>query len=218
MNPMGTADHPHDGHVFIGTVADNADPTRTRRIRIKCAQLWGNTPVNQLPWAAQQSPVGIGGNSLYGVFSVPPVGARVSFELFEGEILSPVYTGILQDINTRMTLFDTNYPNRFGWIQPDGSQFYVDNTAGTFHYTHGPSGSTVDIANDGLTTMELPGGLHVHSVKDIVLEGKNVVVHGSDTLHYDAGGNGTVITPSTRTDYVIGSTGSSTALSPPKIP
>ncbi len=52
----------------------------------------------------------------------------------------------------------------------------------------------------------------------IQLVADEIVIHARVKLASDAGGNGTSITPTTRTDYVIGSINNSVPLDPPGIP
>lgn len=61
-------------------------------------------------------------------------------------------------------------------------------------------------------------GINVVSPSAINLKAPNINIHASVSLKYDANGNGTEFTSDTRTDYVIGSTGSSENLNPPQIP
>lgn len=61
-------------------------------------------------------------------------------------------------------------------------------------------------------------GINLVSPVAINLVAPNINIHASSNLKYDCDGNGTVFTSNTRTDYVIGSTGTSEPLNPPEIP
>lgn len=61
-------------------------------------------------------------------------------------------------------------------------------------------------------------GITIVSPTQINLVAPNINIHATSELKYDCEGNGTKFTPNTRTDYVIGSTGSSEPLNPPEIP
>jgi len=87
-------------------------------------------------------------------------------------------------------------------------------------------GNTVILTQSGIAINDVTGnyismnenGISLTSPGTITLNGQNVVIHANQTLKYDADGNGTAIASTTRTDYDIGSTGSSAAISPPQIP
>lgn len=65
--------------------------------------------------------------------------------------------------------------------------------------------------DDGVTSLTITPGL-IRMVAD------TIEMHAKQTLKFDADGNGTVITPNTRTDYVIGSTNTTAPINPPEIP
>lgn len=61
------------------------------------------------------------------------------------------------------------------------------------------------------------GNLILHSPESIRLQAKDIEIHATENLWYDCLGNGTQLTPLTRTDYVIGVTGSVAPILPPDI-
>ncbi|MDE1901526.1 MAG: phage baseplate assembly protein [Alphaproteobacteria bacterium] len=61
-------------------------------------------------------------------------------------------------------------------------------------------------------------GIIVETPFDATLTGKNIVIHATDSLKIDCGGNGTSYTPGARTDYVTGATVTTSPLNPPEIP
>lgn len=62
------------------------------------------------------------------------------------------------------------------------------------------------------------GGVEVVSPAGIALSAPDVRIHATTRLHVDCGGNGFVYTPTTRDDYVTGSTGATHNLNPPEVP
>jgi phage baseplate assembly protein V len=61
------------------------------------------------------------------------------------------------------------------------------------------------------------GNLILNSPNAIRLQAKHIEIHAAENLSYDCLGNGTHFTPLTRTDYVIGATGSVVPILPPDI-
>jgi len=87
-------------------------------------------------------------------------------------------------------------------------------------------GNIIELNSAGIELADFSGnniimsaaGITIDTPETLNLTGKIVVIHANQTLKYDADGNGPVYTATTRTDYVIGSTGSSQPLNPPQIP
>ncbi len=61
------------------------------------------------------------------------------------------------------------------------------------------------------------GNLILQSSETIRLQAKGIEIHAAENLRYDCLGNGVHFTPLTRTDYVIGATGSVAPILPPDI-
>lgn len=70
----------------------------------------------------------------------------------------------------------------------------------------------------GNTIVMSSTGIAINSATNLSLTANNIVIHANQSLKYDAHGNGTEFTASTRDDYVTGSTNTSHALSPPQVP
>jgi phage gp45-like len=78
-------------------------------------------------------------------------------------------------------------------------------------------GQRVHLTRAGIVA-ETPLDATITAVGNARLTGRTVEIHADDRLAIDCGGNGLVWTPSTRDDYVIGSTGASHPLHPPQVP
>lgn len=61
-------------------------------------------------------------------------------------------------------------------------------------------------------------GIVVSSPTKIRFAAPTIQIHATSELAFDCDGNGTVIKPSTRDDYVTGSTGTTHPLNPPEVP
>ena len=70
----------------------------------------------------------------------------------------------------------------------------------------------------GNTVVLSSTGIAITSATNLTLNAENIVIHATQSLKYDADGNGTEFTASTRDDYVTGSTNTSHNLSPPQVP
>lgn len=134
---------------LLARVVENNDPLFMQRIKVVIPEkLEGG--VDDLPWLLPLHPHVAGFGTTYGVVNVPPVGAQVTVEFQNG---SPYYGLVIGSVPEKR--FDpgplkTNYPNRRGWIDPQGNYFYIDNTAGqneieVFH----ASGTRLRILNSG---------------------------------------------------------------------
>lgn len=72
--------------------------------------------------------------------------------------------------------------------------------------------------NQGQQVVFRRTGVVVSSPTKIRLTAPTIQIHATSELAYDCDGNGTVYKPSTRDDYVTGSTNTSHALNPPEVP
>jgi hypothetical protein len=73
---------------YRGFVSDNADPEKLGRCKLVVPSVLGQTATN---WALPCTPYG--GAADIGFLAVPPVGAQVIAEFFEGDVSSPLWTG-----------------------------------------------------------------------------------------------------------------------------
>lgn len=77
----------------------------------------------------------------------------------------------------------------------------TDEAPGTV-VVHGVAGQKITLTPDGKTR----------------IEGSEIEIHATNRLAIDCGGNGTVITPTTRSYYVDGSVSTTNPLHPPEVP
>ncbi len=74
------------GRSFIGVVADNKDPKKLGRCRVRVVNIFDLIPVEDIPWATPRKDV----NGNY--FNVPEVGKIVNVYFDEGNIYKPEFT------------------------------------------------------------------------------------------------------------------------------
>ena len=78
-------------------------------------------------------------------------------------------------------------------------------------------GNTVVLSSTGIAITSAIS-LSITAAQNLTLTGENIVIHATQSLKYDADGNGTEFTSNTRNDYVTGSTNTSHNLNPPQVP
>lgn len=149
MNNLQSLEGADYAQFFMAKVADNIDPLKKQRIRVLIPMVLDEDTPN-LPWVAAIQPAGLGYGANYGSMMVPRVGSWVIVR-FEGGVLTyGQCIGSTPVGETTLTDLEVNYPNRYGFRDPSGNQFYVDLTPGsvTVQFKH-TSGTRLDIANNG---------------------------------------------------------------------
>lgn len=111
-------------------------------------------------------------------------------------------------------------------VATNNQQYSIKNLGAGTVALYDMFGNTIILNNSGITLTDLSGnvmsmfasGVKITSPVAFEVDAPNVRLHATDTFKWDCGGNGPSYTPTVRTDYVIGSTGSSENLNPPEIP
>lgn len=137
--------------IFIGTVVSNADPLQIERVQVTIPGVLDQTDTTLLPWCGKERGGNMASTSSYGSFGlVPRVGDKVWVRFQQGNPLYPLYWCAPILNGQRPAQANTNYPNRYGWVDPAGNSFVVDVTPGQTtislqHFT----GTSLTINNDG---------------------------------------------------------------------
>lgn len=110
---------------------------------------------------------------------------------------------------------------------PSGYGFAFVHQTGT-NISVGPGGNTMVNAGPGLSitmtangatfTMDGSGNVTIISPGTLRLQGRDVQIHGTNSMRYDANGNGTEYFTAIRNNYVVGSASNTFNLNPPEIP
>jgi len=140
----------------IGTVTANADPEKRGRVQVETPTMTGLGI--SVPWASIVHPVKLGGSPTLSDFSVPEIGTKVLLIFPNSNPYTPLILGVMQDSSTHQSAFDTNYPNRYGKLDPNGLSVITDKTAKTVTVDH-VSGTHIDIDANGNVTVTTPGTL-----------------------------------------------------------
>lgn len=168
--------------MYRGIVADNNDPLKSGRIRIRIYPMFEKVSTNSLPWAIVADP-SMGGYANMGGANIPVVGAHVFCFFENGDYRFPVYFAgapAIQngtpDLPTEAT--GAKYPNNRVFKSKNGVVIEIDDSTGDVRYkiTH-PSGSSIELKNNGDNTT-------------IVANNHSLTVTGTCTIH--ATGNATV--------------------------
>lgn len=179
---------------WIGIVVDNNDPKKLGRVKIRIPNLMDN--LDDYPWAYPVQSIGLGGRSDSSAFSVPEIDSQVVV-VFPYDIYHPFYIGIPQTSSTHQMLFDTNYPERYGFIDKNGNYWYIDKLSGDFVFNH-QSGLKISVDKDGNLNLEVPKdkteviqgniNINVNGQANVNVTGKTTIV-SQGTIDID-GGNG----------------------------
>lgn len=141
---------------YLGTVEDNNDPEKLGRVRVRVA-VYADLATDDLPWASPL--LGSHGNSQFsGGLNIPEIGSQVRISFPSRDLTAPYYSGAELTQKSRVTLFDENYPNSYGYKDSNGNFIKIDKTAGTTHWQH-ESTTNAQVSSDGSITIAIRGGL-----------------------------------------------------------
>lgn len=136
-----------------GIVVDNEDPKKLGRVKCSIEGMFDGIDKESLPWISSWCPSGLGGGVNLSFFAVPNEGSELVIEFPYKNPYAPFYTGYWQSEKTHQTLFDTNYPRRYGWIDELDNYWFVDREEEHIKLHHS-SGTRVEIFKDGNVEVE----------------------------------------------------------------
>ncbi len=141
---------------YLGTVEDNKDPECLGRVKVRIS-LYTDFMTDQLPWAC---PIlgSCGNSSDNGGLNVPEIGSQVRVEFPSRDLTAPYYRGAELNKRNRVTLFDEDYPNTYGYKDANGNFYKVNKVQGTADFRH-ESSSNMHITPDGSIQVTLRGGV-----------------------------------------------------------
>ena len=167
----------------MAKVVDNNDPLKLERVKFRIQGLHRNTTDANLPWAIPQKQ-SIQGNNNVGSINIPSLGSEIIVYFIDD--YSVIYTGVMvRDDNTIDELTSTNYPNCYGHIDASGNKMLVDTTANTVTFTH-VSGTQIQIAQNGTTTIVSKGDINLNSQNNINLVTTNNIALSCKNFSVDA--------------------------------
>lgn len=150
------------GITFIGEVVDNADPMKLERVRVRVPDVFDGVPDEMLPWAIPKVLHALGHGGGAHSCHVPVMGSLVYIEFQNGDPHFPKYVGSPVTPAGRNAVFDTNYPNRYGFADPTGNIVYVDMKSGDIDLLHF-SGTKFHVDAGGNVTGTAVGSYSQHA-------------------------------------------------------
>ena len=141
---------------YLGTVEDNNDPEKLGRVRVRIAP-YTDFLTDQLPWAC---PIlgSCGNSSNAGGLNVPEIGSHVRVEFPSKDLTAPYYRGAELNKLNKVTLFDEDYPNTYGYKDSNGNFYKVNKKTGIIDFRH-ESSSSMQVTADGSLVVSLRGGV-----------------------------------------------------------
>ena len=142
---------------YLGFVEDNKDPEKLGRIKVRIAP-YSELSVEELPWVTPK--LGSHGNSAeYGGLNVPEIGSQVRVDFPSKDFTAPYYGGAELNNMNRMSFFDEDYPNTYGYKDSVGNFLKVNKERGTIHAQHFTT-TNVQVAPEGSIRVSLSNGAY----------------------------------------------------------
>lgn len=144
--------------LYIGTVIKNKDPLFLDRIQCDVPELYDSS-LGEVPWILPIKYCIFGQGVNYGIYGVPPIGAKAIIELQGNDPNFPIYRGFFMEeiaSNRKYSL-----PGIFGVIDPNGSELTIDTNEQIATYKH-ISGTTFTITKEGTFQVDVPQNLNIN--------------------------------------------------------
>ncbi len=140
-----------------GIVKSNTDSKKLGRLKVKIPNLLDGS-IEDLPWVYPMLPSSLGGSLNISNFAIPEVNSEILVKFPYDSIYAPFYSSRMLNKNTKEPLFDTNYPNRYGSRDSNGTYWYFDKVTKDFKFHH-VSGSEITISASG--DIQVTGTSHI---------------------------------------------------------
>ena len=165
------SDNSEFGGLLRGFVADNNDPLKLGRLKIRIEAAYGSQPVDNLPWAWPCFPYG--GMPEMCAYAVPEVGAGVwvMFQNKDGQpdTTYPVWLGVWQAQNET--------PSEVKGVSED-AHFYKELKTTSGHYVlfcDKPGEEFIEIKDkDGSYVLMKDGNIEIHAAKNMKLSAARI--------------------------------------------
>lgn len=166
---------------YLAVVEDIDDPLKIGRVKARIEWLFGDIPVEDLPWANPKHTMFFGGAGGCGQFSVPKVGSIIEVWFCDNNLYSPEYRNIQELSNDAKAILAKEYDGTH-LLAVDGDEELK------VYYTRGRGltlqlkGSRVNISNDKSVTIE-----HDETSSIIELRGGTITVTSDSQINMTAG-------------------------------
>lgn len=166
---------------YIGVIEDVADPLRIGRARVRIQWLYGDIPVEDIPWANPKHNIIFGEGGQCGRFSAPKVGAVVEVTFSDGNQYSPEYQYMMSLADDVRAELAKEYDGTHILLFDGDSKLKVYYTRGK-GITMQLKGSRVNIGVDSSITIE-----HDKSSSIIELVGGTIRVTSDSQINMTSG-------------------------------
>lgn len=166
---------------YIGIVEDADDPLRLGRVKARIDWLFGDIPLEDIPWANPKHTIFFGKDGLCGQFSVPKKDSIIEIWFNDNNIYAPEYKHIQElatDVRDELgkEYSGTHILGFDGDV--DLKMYYTKNKGLTFYL----KGSRVNISNDKSITIE-----HADTSSIIELRGGVITMTSDSQVNVTAG-------------------------------
>lgn len=193
---------------YRGVVAENDDPDKDRRLKVRVEPLHGDIPTSDLPWAIPSDSSGLatggseGSSTDYGKGGVPYTGSKVIVEFEDGDPLEPIWKRKSED--------KQQSPKRFRGDQDQAYDTIENNRIGPEPGTEIPeypdgrgwvlkNGSVMELSDDGRYLVHTANGYRCEVKQNGV-----VITHADDDEYRVVAGNLDEYVDGDKTDEVTG--------------
>jgi phage baseplate assembly protein gpV len=144
-------------------VVANDDPSKLQRIKVIIPGILEG-PTEYLPWFYQKRSALLGARQGVGSVIVPEVGSTVVVSFPWEDIYFGVYDGEWTSDNNRVSQFDEDYPNSYGFRDSLGNKIHVNKVKKTIEVLHN-SGTKLLIKADGSVETTVVGDITLKGAK-----------------------------------------------------
>lgn len=153
---------------FKGTVIDNEDPLKLKRIKVNIPGILEGTK-DSLPWCFQYRSLFLGASANSTTFVIPEKNSKVVVEFPYDNPYTPFYVGEWEDEINHAPEFEVDYPNTYGFKDSTGNIYKVNKLKETLEFIHS-SGTKINIEQNGDFTVESQNNQTFKSAGDNTFE------------------------------------------------
>lgn len=137
-----------------GKVVDNNDPEKKCRLKVVVPGILEGA-TEDLPWCLPVFPSGFGESDKFSQVIIPEIGTELVIDFPTGDSQMPHYSSRWH-INEVPDIFKENYPDRYGYLDSNGTYYYNDRKTKEFKFHH-CSGFEFIIDEKGNFSLTTPG-------------------------------------------------------------
>lgn len=142
------------GKPHKGKVVENKDPEMKCRLKVVVPGILEGA-TEDLPWCLPVFPSGFGESDKFSQIIIPEIGTELVIDFPTGDSQMPHYSSRWH-IHQVPEVFKENYPDRYGYMDRNGTYYYNDKKTKDFVFHH-CSGFEFTIDKDGNFWLKTPG-------------------------------------------------------------